>query len=699
MTPDKFLPLADALPEALLLLTSSGQIMAANRGAEEFLQICRDELTGKPVHDLVSNDDDKVDQLLRSWSRSKTPTPAPLTWKHGTSWKGNWRCHGYLLDPAAADTEGRIIIRCSKGKPQASEFLALNQEIKKQAQSLKLLKESRDQLTSEHEKVMVTLQSIGDAVITTDAEGGVEYLNPVAEALTGWTTEEARNKPLADVFNIINELTREQADNPVYRVLTEKRIVELANHTALIARDGTEYVIEDSAAPIRLTNGEILGVVLVFRDMTRDRLARRQLEYLAQHDTLTGLYNRHYFEQQLKHSIYTASRGKNSYALLYIDLDQFKTINDTAGHGAGDELLSEVAQIFAMRTRKGDVLARLGGDEFGLLLDDCDEAQALQVAGSFVQSLSGFSFDWEGLSYNITPSVGISLISKDTVTAAEALRQADIACYVAKQGGRNRSHLYKDSDEKIVSPVGEMGLINDIRAAINEDRFVLHYQPIFRTGSVRADIYEVLLRMVATDGTLISPGTFIPIAERYGLMPQIDSWVVSKVLELLASDYLNSPETCLSVNLSGSSIGSKDVLDQFRKNIRKHRKQAAKLIFEITETEAVGNIQRAGEFMRQLKQLGCRFALDDFGTGFSSFAYLKHLPVDFIKIDGTFVRDIVDDPTDQAMVRSIINIAHSLNKDAIAEFVENEDILELLKQFGVDYVQGFHTGKPKAEIQ
>ena len=698
MTPERFLPLADAFAEALLLLSSDGKVIAANKVAGEFLQTESEWLSRRSLHDLVTNEPDKLAALLRSWSRSRTPIPAPLVWKNRTLWKGHSRCHGYLFDPEAGENEGRILLRCSKGRPQTSEFVALNQVIRKQNQTLKMLQESRDEVVKEHEKAMVTLHSIGDAVITTDAEGKVEYLNPVAEALTGWTTGEACGQPLSDVFNITNELSGASAPNPVERVLQEGRVVELADHTALVSRDGTKYIIEDSAAPIRLPNGQVLGTVLVFRDTTGEGLARRQLEYLAQHDTLTGLYNRYYFEQQLKHAIVEASLGKSSYALFYIDLDQFKTINDTAGHGAGDELLVAVAEIFARRTRRGDILARLGGDEFGVLLEQCAEGQVKQAADSFVESLDDFRFEWEGRTYDITPSVGVSMIDLSTASPAEALRQADIACYVAKQGGRNRSHVYRLSDDQDLSPVGEMNLINDIRAAIAEDRFVLHFQPVINARENTVTMYEALLRMEAVDGTLISPGAFIPVAERYGLMPQVDLWVLNKILNILVSDEFLQSNLYLSINLSGSSVGSEDVLSQICESIQSRKIHADRMILEITETAAVGNIQRAGEFMRQLRKAGCRFALDDFGTGFSSFAYLKHLPVDYIKIDGTFVRDILDDPIDQAMVRSIIHIAHSLGKQTIAEYVEDEAIFRHMNELGVDFVQGFYTGSPKPQL-
>jgi Amt family ammonium transporter len=442
--------------------------------------------------------------------------------------------------------------------------------------------------------------------------------------------------------------------------------------------------------------GTILGAVLVFRDATDDRLAKHQLEYLALHDTLTGLKNRHYFEQQLKHVVDSSSRGKHQYCLLYIDLDQFKVINDTVGHAAGDELLTQVAMLFSRRIRQGDIFARLGGDEFGVIIDSIEVEDIRALIQSYQEILQGFKFTWDNNHYDISCSIGATIITRQTTTAAEAMRQADIACYIAKQEGRNRCHLYQKEDEDQITSMGEVSIANDIRQALNHDRFILHFQPIVGLSS-KSCIYEVLVRM-EKDDDILPPGIFLPVAERHGLMLDIDLWVIRNSLELIIQQ-LHQPEPCsLSINLSGTSLGHDQVNSLLRDMINKHPQIAQYILIEITETSAVGQLDKASKMMFELRKLGVKFALDDFGTGFSSFTYLKHLPVDFVKIDGTFVRDIVDDPVDQAMVRSITHIAHSLNKTTIAEFVENEAILHELKLIGVDMVQGYHIGRPGPDL-
>lgn len=692
MRATEFLQLADALPEALILLTSEGRILAANKRATQFLQHDRSSVVGRMLGEFTTSSPEKINTALRAWSRSRSAIPAALRWI--TDGKQGWRCQGFLLQAATQTDPAQLVLRCIPGKQTASEFIALNHELERQKQTLRKLLASREQLEKEHELALVTLESIGDAVITTDNTAHIEYLNPIAESLTGWPNAEAQGKPVTEVFNIINEITREPAIEPVSRCLKEDRIIGLANHTAIIARDGKEYVIEDSAAPIRDRKGFVHGVVLVFRDVTDDRLARRQLEYLAQHDTLTGLNNRHYFEHQLEHAVQLVARDETSCALFYIDLDHFKVINDTAGHAAGDGLLTEVAHLFASRLRKGDILARLGGDEFGVLLEHVPMEMIDNVARSYIKALDGFHFNWDGKQYDITPSLGISVIDKDTQSAAEAMREADIACYIAKREGRNRYHLYSPDDESGLDTLGEMGLVNVIRNALVSNQFTLYQQPIVELSSNNVEINEFLLRLQSPDDELISPASFIPVAERYGLMSMLDQWVVIHSLEILQQKLARGDHSMVSINLSGASFGDNEVLHAFKGALSEQPELATYILVEVTETSAVRHIEKAIDFMRDLRGLGIRFALDDFGTGFSSFAYLKHLPIEYIKIDGTFVRDIMSDPVDQAMVRSINHIAHSLNKKTIAEFVENEEILDYLKEIGVDMVQGYHIGRP-----
>lgn len=690
-----FLLLAETLPEALLLFDSSGKILAVNQKAAKFLELPAAQIAERQLKEFLKTPEAELQETMRLWSRSRMPIPATIRWKHVPDGEiSSIQCQGFLLQPAAGEAKAWLVLRCVIGRSIVRQFRDLSSELERQKILLRKLNASRHALEQEHERALVTLHSIGDAVITTDNQGRVEYLNPVAENLTAWSCELAAGQPIGEVFHIINEVTRQPASDPVKRCLAEGRIVGLANHTALISREGEEYVIEDSAAPIRDRYGNVLGVVLVFRDVTGDHLAQRQLEYLAQHDTLTGLKNRYFFEQQLEQAVNLASRGEHIAALLYIDLDQFKIVNDSAGHAAGDELLVEAARRFNERTRKGDILARLGGDEFGVILEGTDAAKLERIAESYNHALEGFKFHWDGGEYEVTCSIGCIIIDENISTPAEALRQCDIACYVAKHKGRNRCHIYTEDDEHAISMLGEMSVVNEIKAALEQDRFEIHFQPIKCLSDNVVVIYEALLRLTQKDGSLVSPGSFIPIAERYGLMVHVDTWVVGSAIQLLKDRYEAGESAQLTVNLSGASLGDVTMLTILKTFAQENPAAAKCLILEITETVAVTHIDKASLFIKELRELGIRFALDDFGTGFSSFSYLKHLPVDFIKIDGTFVRDIANDPVDQAMVRSINHIAHSLDKSTIAEFVENEEILDILKAIGVDMVQGYYIGRP-----
>jgi diguanylate cyclase (GGDEF)-like protein/PAS domain S-box-containing protein len=701
MVANEFQLIADALPEALILVSDQLEIASVNKAALEVFGCIADEIVGTSLTELVSNEEADLRRQLKIWLRSRKPVPAVIHWKATAEKLGKWSCHAFLLKPKIKNDIGYAIIRCISGKKPAKDFLHLNREYIRQKETLRKLQRSRDQLTAEHERAIVTLESIGDAVITTDESGRVEYLNPIAEQLTGWKNSESFGKRLSEVFNIINEITRQPAIDPISRCLKENRIVGLANHTALINRDGMEYIIEDSAAPIRNRRDKVIGAVMVFRDVTEERLAQRQLRYLAQHDTLTTLNNRHHFEQELEKAVQIARRGSIQYALLYLDLDQFKVINDTAGHGAGDELLREVSQIFVKRVRKSDVLARLGGDEFGVLLSDSDIEDAKEVAEALIEEMNGYTFEGQGLKYDISTSIGITIIDKNTLSAAEVLRFADIACYIAKRAGRNRYHIYSGDDTQEISAVGELQLATDIKQALVEKRFILHYQkikPIQEAESTRH--FEVLLRLKGEHGNLISPAVVIPTAERFNLMTQIDMWVVTEAIGVLAKLQQEGHDVAFSINLSGSSLGDQALQDCIKSNMSSYQLKDGSLVFEVTETAAVSvaTLEQTTEFMEHLRSKGCKFSLDDFGTGFSSFAYLKYLPVDYVKIDGTFVRDILKDPVDQAMVRSINQISHSLGKQTVAEFVESKEILEQIKLIGINYAQGYYIGKPDSSL-
>jgi diguanylate cyclase (GGDEF)-like protein/PAS domain S-box-containing protein len=554
-------------------------------------------------------------------------------------------------------------------------------------------------LSREKELAQVTLHSIGDAVITTDAEGYVQSLNPVAEKLTRWDGEQARGLPLDCVFKIVNEITRETLDNPVERVLDESRIVKSSYNTLLIGRDGTEFAIDHSAAPIYASDRQLSGSILVFRDITQANTMARQLAWQASHDPLTELYNRREFEKRLATAVHSAQNGSIQHVLCYLDLDQFKIINDTCGHAAGDMLLRHISSLLPTQLRKTDTLARLGGDEFGILLYSCPLEQATQIANVLRQQINDYRFVWQDKTFTVGVSIGLVEINITTPSVASVLSAADAACYVAKNKGRNRVHIYQLDDTELAIQQGEMQWVTRLPQALEDNRFRLFYQPIAAIAptSVGSPHHcEVLLRLEDETGKLVSPMAFIPAAERYHLMHRIDRWVIQTLFRhLMLSSTARLPHV-YAVNLSGATLNDEQFISFVQEQFALTEICPQLICFEVTETVAITNLAKAAAVMRQLKALGCSFALDDFGSGMSSFAYLKNLPVDYLKIDGVFVREIVSDPIAAEMVAAIAKIASVMGIQTIAEFVEDEFILDKLRQLGVDYAQGYGISQPKA---
>jgi len=527
-------------------------------------------------------------------------------------------------------------------------------------------------------------------------------MNPVAEKLTGWRENRAIGQPLEKVFFIINEVTGKEAINPAERCMREGRIVGLANHTGLVHRDGHTISIEDSAAPIRHDSGEITGAVLVFHDVTQTRSMAKELEFHANHDELTGLINRRQFEERLGHCLKSLKTKHADYALFYMDLDQFKVINDTCGHQAGDELLCLLTALIKPRLRERDTLGRLGGDEFGILLEHCPPEKALQIANQIRELIEDFRFPWENQVFNLGISIGmVNLMDVWDIEGVDLLKLADTACYAAKDAGRNRVHVYQTEDQEIRQRQGEMNWVSQITRALEEDRFELYFQPIVPIQRKEAASLELLIRMQGSKaGEIIPPGAFLPAAERYGLDQKIDHWVVEHALDFFVENpaLLDDLSYC-SINVSGNSVGSEGFLRFTQAQFIEKKVPYDKIAFEVTETAAILNLERATQFIQQMKRLGCKFLLDDFGSGMSSFTYLKQLPVNKLKIDGTFVRDIVDDEIDRAMVRSINDVGHAVGMQTVAEFVENEAILRQLISMGVDYAQGYGIAEPRPLVE
>ena len=562
------------------------------------------------------------------------------------------------------------------------------------------------ELAREQRRAQVTLDSIGDAVIRTSTAAEVLYLNPKAEELTGWTDSEAGGQPLDEVLRTIEETSGDSASDLVALCVRDGEPRSSAHKVLSAGLTGGptrgEFAAELSVAAVRDPDHPeqpIVGVVLAFRDVSAQRELAAQLSFQARHDALTGLSNRLEFEQRVEGALDGATGGDERHVVCYLDLDQFKVVNDTCGHIAGDTLLKQLAAALEDEVRDTDTLARLGGDEFGILLQHCPADEGLIVAEKLRRRVDELRFDYCGRAFSIAASVGVVPLTSGSGSLAEVLSAADAACYAAKDAGRNRVQLYHDEDIALARRQGEMRWVARVNDALAEGRFRLHFQRIaaIRPGLEPSEHHEILVRMVDERGELVPPGQFIPAAERYGLMAAVDRWVIANAFELVAARYRHQPEGPLehySINLSGASLGDEECLAFIRAQLARHPVPPEAFCFEVTETAAITQLGSAIEFMRELKAFGCRFSLDDFGSGLSSFAYLKTLPVDFVKIDGAFVKDMAEDPIDHAMVEAINRVGQVMDIRTIAEFVESDEILELLGDIGVDYAQGYHIGRP-----
>ena len=563
------------------------------------------------------------------------------------------------------------------------------------------------EIERQHEILQVTLRSIGDGVITADPSGNVVWMNPVAEAMAGWSAARARGRPLAEVFHIVDEKSGERVPDPVRTCLDEDRITGLASDAILVSRDGTRRWIEDSVAPIRGDDGEVFGAVLVFRDVTEQRSIANEMAWRANHDELTGLVNRAHFEKTLKRLHGRAPETGERHALMLIDLDRFKIVNDTCGHAAGDQLLRQVSRMLSRTVRSRDMVARLGGDEFAIVLEHCEIERAARIAQEICDLMDEYRFQHDGERFRIGTSIGLVMIDAVWPDTEAIVRAADVSCFAAKESGRNRVHVWRETDSAVHERRSQTRWATRLESALEDDGFELYAQRIGALdrlfdeasndpdGSGENTHAEILLRLRDGDASPVLPGAFLPVAERFNLIDRIDRWVIGNVLSWLHRHRGHRDVGTLWVNISGQSLGdSRFQHDTLQRLSEAGRELCGALCLEISETAAVTNLAEAASFIGKLRALGVRVALDGFGAGASSFGYLRSLPVDYLKIDGQFVRDLTVDPLDAAAVRCFAEVAQVMNARTVAEFVETPEVLSQLRQIGVDFVQGWLLHEP-----
>jgi diguanylate cyclase (GGDEF)-like protein/PAS domain S-box-containing protein len=552
--------------------------------------------------------------------------------------------------------------------------------------------ETQSQALTQAKNRYLTLYDDNPTMVFNISKDGLIYsVNLTGAKQLGLAVEELQN---CSIFNFIHSDDTLLMQGLIERCSTNPSMVhnqEMRN----VCHNGRTIWVRATARLVENERHES-SLLIVYEDITETRLLNEQIAYQADHDALTGLANRNKFDRHLKRAIAQAHQDNTEHALCYLDLDQFKIINDSCGHMAGDELLSQLGELLRKHTRQYDFVARLGGDEFGVLMYNCSSSQAFQACEKLRNLIKDFSFAWEDRSFTIGVSIGVSSINILSGSAVDLLKEADAACYAAKENGRNRVHVFRPDDEALAMRRGEMQWVEKIRQGLDQNRFVLYGQPIVPLIDSNEGLhFEVLLRYRDDRGTIIPPGAFLPAAERYNLASELDRWIIATLLEWLTNhpDFLKTLTLC-SINLSGLSLSDETMLAFISGQFEKWPVPTNKVCFEITETAAISNFSYATNFINQLKEQGCLFSLDDFGSGLSSFAYLKNLPVDYLKIDGLFVKDILDDQVDLAMVKSINEVGHVMNKKTIAEFVENEAIFNLLKTLGIDYAQGYGIGRP-----
>jgi diguanylate cyclase (GGDEF)-like protein/PAS domain S-box-containing protein len=547
-----------------------------------------------------------------------------------------------------------------------------------------------------------TMDSLGEAILTTEQNGCIEYMNRAAELMTGLTPSDALGRTFAEIVTLVDELDRHPLADPVRQALANNTRVSAGRRSLMVTRDGNERSVELSVAPLRNPHSELTGTVILMRDVSELRGLTRQMSYQASHDALTGLVNRREFERRLQETIDAARAASSHHVLCYLDLDRFKNVNDTAGHLAGDGLLREVASLIKSAVRDSDTVGRLGGDEFGIILSGCPLEKATQIAEDMMHKVNDYRFVWKDKIFTIGVSVGLVEISREAGNLEELISAADSACYVAKRnhGSHAHVHVYSARDEAVARQRGEIQWLQRLQTALKEHQFELMAQPIVAVSPLLRDegpALEVLLRLRdANTPEGVPPSEFLRAAERYRLMVDVDRWVVQTAVTALSLGGIRLPEgRSLAINLSGQTLGDPGFLEYVVECLDRTGVAPGQLCFEVTENAVMTNIELARRFIGVLHGMGCKFALDDFGRGLSSFGNLKHLAVDYLKIDGSFIRNLAADHVNQAMVSAMVKLARTLNFRVIAEQVEDAASLNAARSMGVDFVQGFELARPQ----
>jgi diguanylate cyclase (GGDEF)-like protein/PAS domain S-box-containing protein len=663
-----FTDFARTLPE--IVLVHDERILMANESAAALVGLTPDQLEGRDVADLVKP---AYRALFRKTMAKRL---------------------------AGESVPGRIEIQLINGDEQGLWVEAQSSSIEYRG-TIAILTIARDvsyrkslevSLSRSKRQAQYTLESISEGVITTDNEGRIDYLNRAAEAMTGANRDEATGHRIGELFSLIDEADRRPLGDPVERCLSMRRRVNMGRRALLVGRDGEqEHSVEITASPIRGPGNSISGTVVVFHDVSEIRGLTRQMSYHATHDALTGLVNRREFERRLQDAMDSAHAEESVHMLFYMDLDRFKAVNDSCGHQAGDNMLREVANLIKDQVRDSDYVGRLGGDEFGALLTGCPIEKARQIAADICNAVADYRFVWQDKIFNIGISIGLVEISHASGTLQDVMSAADSACYVAKQRGRGQVHVYSARDEAIARERGDIQWLRQMQTALQENKFELATQQIIATGTGddTGPAVEVLIRMPGDHGRPANSAEFLRPAERYQLMPQIDRWVVNAALSAIAAGEIKLPgrRSC-SINLSGQTLADEGFLGFVVEALDHSGVAPASICFEVTENAISTNVQQAQRFIEVLHGIGCEFALDDFGSGLGAFSSLKHLPVDYLKIDGAYTRDVTTDQVNQEMVGAMIKLARTMEFRIIAEQVERQEDFDWLRDAGVDFAQG-----------